>query len=166
MSTLLEPHTESLALWTDRLSTNRGNGYLLPYAIGNPRSASQDEVWPSFDCQNTGATGGLNTGENAGQGMVTPKTNEYGEGGPASNPPVSEGVYPLSIAANNANLTDVFGLLPPPLGGLGGIFNNLPVNRPLGQFGAFAPCLTQDYAAGTWPEEFGGGRLPQVLADP
>jgi phospholipid/cholesterol/gamma-HCH transport system substrate-binding protein len=166
MSTLLEPHTESLALWTDRLSTNRGNGYLQPFAIGNPRSAQQDEVFPSFDCRNTGATGGLNTGSYAGEGMVTPKPNVYGEGGPASNPPVSEGVYPLSIAANNANLTDLFGLLPPPLGGIGGIFNNLPLNRPFAEFGAFAPCLTQAYAMGNFPTEFGGGRLPQVLPDP
>ena len=50
-------HGESLSIHPTRLRTNRGNGYLLPFAIGNPRSNAEDEVFPSFDCLNTGAPG-------------------------------------------------------------------------------------------------------------
>ena len=44
---------ESLAIYQKRLATNRGNGYLQPFAIGNPYSSSQDEIFPSHDCNNT-----------------------------------------------------------------------------------------------------------------
>ncbi len=44
---------ESLSIHPNRLATNRGNGYLLPFALGNERSASEGEVFPSFDCANT-----------------------------------------------------------------------------------------------------------------
>jgi phospholipid/cholesterol/gamma-HCH transport system substrate-binding protein len=73
---------ESLSVYPTRLPTNRGNGYLQPYAIGNPFSSHQGEIFPSHDCDNTGATGGL------GSGQVTRD--------PASNPAPSFGVFPLS----------------------------------------------------------------------
>jgi phospholipid/cholesterol/gamma-HCH transport system substrate-binding protein len=44
---------ESLAIYQKRLATNRGNGYLQPFEIGNPYSSSQDEIFPSHDCNNT-----------------------------------------------------------------------------------------------------------------
>ncbi|MGH2955411.1 MAG: MlaD family protein [Solirubrobacterales bacterium] len=50
-------HGESISLAQNRSRTNRGNGYLLPFAIGNPFSNSQGEVFPSFDCNNTGNMG-------------------------------------------------------------------------------------------------------------
>jgi phospholipid/cholesterol/gamma-HCH transport system substrate-binding protein len=44
---------ETLSIYQKRLATNRGNGYLQPFAIGNPYSSSQDEIFPSHDCNNT-----------------------------------------------------------------------------------------------------------------
>jgi len=44
---------ESLSIYQNRLQTNRGNGYLQPFAIGNPYSSSQGEIFPSHDCNNT-----------------------------------------------------------------------------------------------------------------
>jgi ABC-type transporter Mla subunit MlaD len=44
---------ESLAIYQKRLATNRGNGYLQPFAIGNPYSNTQNEIFPSHDCNNT-----------------------------------------------------------------------------------------------------------------
>jgi phospholipid/cholesterol/gamma-HCH transport system substrate-binding protein len=80
-------NAESLSIYPERIRTNRGNGYLLPGAIANPFSNSQGEVFPSHDCNNTHATGGL------GSGQVTPGRS----GVPASNPPAKEGgYYPLS----------------------------------------------------------------------
>jgi hypothetical protein len=74
---------ETLSVYQQRLRTNRGNGYIQPFGIGNPFSASQEELFPNHDCNNTGATGGL------GSGQVTID--------PPSAPPVQEGVFPLSI---------------------------------------------------------------------
>src|SRR5215217_2933785 len=75
--------SESLSIYQSRLKTNRGNGYLQPFAIGNPYSNTQAETFPSHDCDNTSnfpgggsVTGGL------GSGQVTKS--------PASSPPQSE----------------------------------------------------------------------------
>jgi virulence factor Mce-like protein len=81
---------ESLSIYPQRLNTNRGNGYLQPFAIGNLTSVSQGELAPSFDCNNTSnffgggsVTGGL------GSGQVTKS--------PPSNPQPSEGgSFPFS----------------------------------------------------------------------
>ena len=87
---------ESLAIYQNRLPTNRGNGYIRPFnLILNSGRAASLGGFPSFDCDNTG-----------GQRVA-------GDGG---SPPVG------------AN---------------------------------FASCfLDPDF-----PEEFGGGRAPQVAAD-
>jgi ABC-type transporter Mla subunit MlaD len=114
---------ESLAVYPTRLPSNRGNGYLLPGAIGNPNSSHQGEVFPSHDCDNTRATGGL------GSGQVTRD--------PASNPPPSIGIFPLSV------------LIP----GVPGL-------------SAIAPCTLQSASVGSFPAAFGGGRVPNVLPDP
>jgi ABC-type transporter Mla subunit MlaD len=44
---------ESIALWPQRLPTNRGNAYLSPLALASPERARQMIV-PSWDCKNTG----------------------------------------------------------------------------------------------------------------
>jgi phospholipid/cholesterol/gamma-HCH transport system substrate-binding protein len=72
--------TETPSIYTKRLATNRGNGYLQPFAIGNPYSSSQGEIFPSHDCNNT-----------FGGQEVTP----------TSNPPQTEsGQFPLSSLEN------------------------------------------------------------------
>jgi phospholipid/cholesterol/gamma-HCH transport system substrate-binding protein len=78
---------ESLSIHQTRLDTNRGNGYVQPFVpgassggwIGNPFSNLHAETFPSHDCNNTGATGGL------GNGQVTAN--------PPSNPPQTEGQF-------------------------------------------------------------------------
>ena len=42
---------ESLTIQPERLDTNRGNGYLQPYAI---TSEPAKGIFPNFDCDNTG----------------------------------------------------------------------------------------------------------------
>jgi ABC-type transporter Mla subunit MlaD len=74
---------ETLSVHQERLPTNRGNGYIQPFGIGNSFSANQEELFPNHDCDNTGATGGL------GSGQVTRD--------PASTPSVHEGLFPLSV---------------------------------------------------------------------
>src|SRR5581483_2337581 len=48
--------SESLSVYPNRPSTNRGNGYLLPNSINSPASAAGG-IFPNFDCDNTGAAG-------------------------------------------------------------------------------------------------------------
>ena len=57
-----------------------------------------------------------------------------------------------------------FNAIPPPLGGPGGLLQTLPARRTA----AGRPRLLHaaDERDGNFPAEFGGGRLPQVLADP
>jgi phospholipid/cholesterol/gamma-HCH transport system substrate-binding protein len=45
--------TETLSIHPNRLSTNRGNGYLQPLALTNPQS-SMAGIFPNFDCDPTG----------------------------------------------------------------------------------------------------------------
>jgi phospholipid/cholesterol/gamma-HCH transport system substrate-binding protein len=73
---------ETLSIYPTRLETNRGNGYLQPFAIGNLASTQQGEIFPSHDCANTGSDGV--------DGQVTSD--------PATNPEPSFGVFPLSEA--------------------------------------------------------------------
>jgi phospholipid/cholesterol/gamma-HCH transport system substrate-binding protein len=44
---------ESLAIHQERIQTNRGNGYLQPFAIGSFFPTTQAEIFPSHDCDNT-----------------------------------------------------------------------------------------------------------------
>jgi len=44
---------ESLSIYPERLKTNRGNGYLQPFAIGSFYPTTQGEIFPSHDCNNT-----------------------------------------------------------------------------------------------------------------
>jgi phospholipid/cholesterol/gamma-HCH transport system substrate-binding protein len=55
---------ESLGIHRNRLSTNRGNAYMLPDAIGNPRSSRFGEPLYSWDCKpSIGAQGANARGE-------------------------------------------------------------------------------------------------------
>ncbi len=101
--------SESLSIQPTRPDTNRGNGYIQPAGIGNPNSIAQNEIFPSFDCDNTG--------NSANAGRVT-----YN---PVSSP-------------------------------------KFPHGGEIGGNGEFAPCtIPQDFST-----TFGGGRAPQVYADP
>jgi phospholipid/cholesterol/gamma-HCH transport system substrate-binding protein len=44
---------ESASIYQNRLATNRGNGYLQPFAIGSFYPTTQSEIFPSHDCGNT-----------------------------------------------------------------------------------------------------------------
>jgi phospholipid/cholesterol/gamma-HCH transport system substrate-binding protein len=44
---------ETLSIYQNRLATNRGNGYLQPFAIGSFEPTSQSEIFPNHDCNNT-----------------------------------------------------------------------------------------------------------------
>jgi hypothetical protein len=73
---------ETLSVYQSRLATNRGNGYLQPFAIGNPYSSTQGEIFPGHDCNNT--FGGQ------------PVTSN-----PPSSPPQTEsGKFPFSSIVN------------------------------------------------------------------
>jgi ABC-type transporter Mla subunit MlaD len=73
---------ESLSIYQKRIATNRGNGYLQPFAIGSFYPSTQAEIFPSHDCNNT--FGGQ------------PVTHN-----PASSPPQEEsGQFPFSSLAN------------------------------------------------------------------
>jgi virulence factor Mce-like protein len=55
---------ESLGIHSNRIPTNRGNAYMLPYAIGNPRSSRFGEPFYSWDCDpSVGAPGANAKGE-------------------------------------------------------------------------------------------------------
>ena len=61
---------ESLSVYPQRLNTNRGNGYLQPFAIGSFFPTTQAEIFPDHDCDNTSSfqgggsvTGGLGNGQ-------------------------------------------------------------------------------------------------------
>jgi phospholipid/cholesterol/gamma-HCH transport system substrate-binding protein len=135
---------ESLSIYQQRLNTNRGNGYLQPFAIGSFLPTTQGEIFPSHDCNNTSnfPLGGAVTG-GLGSGQVTKS--------PASSPPASEsGEFPLSSLVSPLNSSFV--------GPAEGNANPLPPGGP----SAFAPCTI----APNFPSAFGGGKVPQVLPDP
>jgi phospholipid/cholesterol/gamma-HCH transport system substrate-binding protein len=73
---------ESLSIHQNRLHTNRGNGYLQPFAIGSLTPSTQGEIFPSHDCDNT--FGGQQVTHN-----------------PPSSPPQEEsGQFPFSSLVN------------------------------------------------------------------
>ncbi len=75
---------ETLSIFQQRLNTNRGNGYLQPFAIGSYKPTTNAEIFPSHDCNNT--FGGQEVHYTSSGAGVAPT----GEGGPTS-PPESEG---------------------------------------------------------------------------
>lgn len=143
--------SETLSVYQKRLNTNRGNGYLQPFAIGNPFSSTQGEIFPSHDCDNTSsfnATGSVTGG--LGSGQVTRS--------PASTPPAEEsGQFPASsvvapVAPNYVGPAPLPPLSPGPYDSA-----NPSNNGP----SAFAPCTI----APNFPSLFGGGKVPEVLPD-
>ena len=109
------PSPESPLDLPERLATNRGNGYLQPFAIGNRVSASQGEVFPSFDCANTtqlagggSASGGLGTGQVSAK--ARPRTRRR-EGGRL---PALARCSPRSVPPRSARPSAFAGLRPSP----------------------------------------------------
>jgi phospholipid/cholesterol/gamma-HCH transport system substrate-binding protein len=45
--------TESLTMHPERLSTNRGNGYIAPFSL-NSLASARGGIFPNFDCKETG----------------------------------------------------------------------------------------------------------------
>jgi ABC-type transporter Mla subunit MlaD len=128
--------TESLSIYQSRLKTNRGNAYLQPFAIGNPYSSTQAEIFPGHDCNNT-----FNAGIN--NGVVTHD--------PPSAPVHQEesGQFPLSAEVNPTVPQQV-----------GPDFPGFPVPGQTGP-SAYAACTI----APNYPSAFGGQVIPQVLPD-
>jgi ABC-type transporter Mla subunit MlaD len=139
--------SESLSIHQERLNTNRGNGYLQPFAIGSFLPTTQAEIFPSHDCDNTSnfPLGGSVTG-GLGNGQVTRD--------PASSPPQSEsGMFPASSIASP--LSPIF-INPDPDPNSNA--NPIPPGGP----SAFAACTI----APNFPAAFGGGKIPEILPDP
>jgi phospholipid/cholesterol/gamma-HCH transport system substrate-binding protein len=95
---------ETLSIYPNRLASNRGNGYVPPFGLLNLASANQSIRFESHDCLNTGATGGL------GSGQVSQN--------PPSNPPTSAGSYPLLSGFASCVLAPAFA---PPFSGAGNV---------------------------------------------
>ena len=92
---------ESLSIHQSRLASNRGNGYLQPFAIGSFYPSTQAEIFPSHDCNNT--FGGQ------------PVTHN-----PPSSPPQEEsGQFPFS-SLENPNVPQM----------VGSNFPGFPINPP------------------------------------
>jgi ABC-type transporter Mla subunit MlaD len=137
--------TETLSIYQQRLNTNRGNGYLQPFAIGSQFPTTQGEIFPSHDCNNTSnfELGGSVTG-GLGSGQVTRS--------PASTPPASEsGQFPDSSLITPLSPSYI---APTP--------DAEATPTPPGGPSAFAPCTI----APNFPAAFGGGKVPEVLPDP
>jgi ABC-type transporter Mla subunit MlaD len=138
--------SESVSIHQERLNTNRGNGYLQPFAIGSFFPTTQAEIFPSHDCDNTSnfPEGGSVSG-GLGSGQVTRQ--------PASNPPQEEsGQFPLSSIVSPQKPDYVGPNFP-------GAFP-VPINPPGPS--AFAACTI----APNFPAAFGGDQIPEVLPDP
>jgi phospholipid/cholesterol/gamma-HCH transport system substrate-binding protein len=80
---------ESLSIYHNRLATNRGNGYLQPFAIGSPGPTQQAEIFPGHDCNNT--FGG----------------KEVTHAPPSSPPQEESGQFPFSSVINPTNPNQV-----------------------------------------------------------
>jgi phospholipid/cholesterol/gamma-HCH transport system substrate-binding protein len=129
---------ESLSIYPTRLPTNRGNGYLQPFAIGNPYSSSQAEIFPSHDCNNT--FGGQ-------QVLHVPQGGSALPGAPQSE----SGMFPESSVVSPLNPSFVAPDSETDASPIPG------ANGP----SAYAACTV----APNFPSLFGGGKIPEVLPD-
>jgi phospholipid/cholesterol/gamma-HCH transport system substrate-binding protein len=130
---------ESLSIYPTRLPTNRGNGYLQPFAIGNAYSSAQGEIFPNHDCNNT--FGGQ-------QVLKVPS----GGSAPAGGAPQSEsGQFPLSSIVSPQNPSFVAKDSEATASPIPG------ANGP----SAYAACTD----APNFPSIFGGGKIPEILPD-
>jgi phospholipid/cholesterol/gamma-HCH transport system substrate-binding protein len=131
--------TETLSIYPQRLTTNRGNGYLQPFAIGNAYSSSQGEIFPNHDCNNTfGGHPVLNVPQGSTPVPGAAPMSESGQF-PASS--LVTPVDPTFVAPNS----DVDANLVPGTGGPS----------------AYAACTI----APDFPSIFGGGKIPQIHPD-
>jgi hypothetical protein len=144
--------SESLSIHQERLATNRGNGYLQPFAIGSFFPSTQGEIFPSHDCDNTSEfPGGGSVQGGLGSGQVTRD--------PASAPPQTEsGQFPASSVVPAVGANWVGPAFPPPLPPGDYDTANPNSNGPA----AFAACTI----APNFPAAFGGDKIPQVFPDP
>jgi phospholipid/cholesterol/gamma-HCH transport system substrate-binding protein len=127
-----------------RLVTNRHNGYVQPFAIGNFKSTTNAEIVPSHDCNNT--FGGQEVHYTSSGVGVAPT----GEGGPTSPPESEGGNFPISsiVFPQGPNMVAPFSDSPEPL--------------PLLNSSAYAACTIQP----DFPAAFGGSKVPFVSPDP
>ena len=125
-------NAETLSIYPQRLRTNRGNGFLLPNAHRQLRSATEGEVFPSFECENADTNA---------------PDNEVLLSGPTRRSPTCARTPGSRRARSRAPAFD-------------------PQQPVLGARAVFAPCTLQSKSVGLFPPEFGGGRMPQVLAGP
>jgi phospholipid/cholesterol/gamma-HCH transport system substrate-binding protein len=130
--------SETLSAYQSRLTTNRGNGYLQPFAIGSMYPSTQGEIFPSHDCNNT--FGGQQVLRIPKGSTPSPGAAPQSESGQF---PVSSLVTPLSpsFVAPNSDVDAT----------------ELPPGGP----SAYAACTV----APDFPSTFGGGRIPEVLPD-
>lgn len=130
---MFEP--EGVSVYPTRLSANRGNGYLQPFAIGNPYSSTQGEIFPGHDCHNT-----FNSAIN--NGVVThdpPSAPVHQE--ESGQTPFSSLVTPTAPNQVGPNFPGGTAMSPGP--------------------SAYAACTI----APNYPSVFGGQVIPQVLPD-
>src|SRR5262249_25509723 len=127
-------------------NTNRGNGYLQPFAIGSFFPTSQAEIFPNHDCDNTSSfsgggpvTGGLGNGPGAPSAAASPPPPG---GGPFPRSAVGPPAPPSFINPNPASNSNA---------------NPVPPGGP----SAFAACTI----APDFPAQFGGGKVPIVSPD-
>jgi phospholipid/cholesterol/gamma-HCH transport system substrate-binding protein len=131
---------ETLSLYQSRITTNRGNGYLQPFAIGSSFPSSQGEIFPNHDCNNT--FGGQ-------QVTYVP----HGSSPPPGGAPQSEsGQFPLSSLVTPLSTSYVAHDSETEASTVPG------ANGP----SAYAGCTV----APNFPSVFGGGRIPEVRPDP
>ena len=131
--------SETLSVYQQRIKTNRGNGYLQPFAIGNPFSSAQGEIFPSHDCDNTFG------------GQQVLRVSQGNSPPPGAAPQSESGQFPLSslVGPQSPNY----------------VAPNSDVNAttlPPGGPSAYAACSI----APDFPSIFGGGSIPEVRPDP
>jgi phospholipid/cholesterol/gamma-HCH transport system substrate-binding protein len=92
--------TESLSIWENRLSTNRGNAYLAPGILSR---AASDGVVPSFDCKNTDyRPGSTPSDEDEARNNQAPPSDVNNGNPPSATfaPCVIQGAFPNSEFGN------------------------------------------------------------------
>ncbi len=129
---------ETLSIYPTRLTTNRGNGYLQPFAIGSAGSTANAEIFPNHDCDNT--FGGQQVLRTPQGHTPVPGAAPQSESGQFPESSLVVPVNPSFVAPNS----DVDA-------------NPLPPGGP----SAYAGCSI----APNFPSIFGGGRIPEILPD-
>ena len=131
--------SETLSVYHQRLNTNRGNGYLQPFAIGSIFPSANGEIFPSHDCNNT--FGGQQVLRIPASSTPAPGTAPQSESGQFPESSLVGPQDPSFVAPNS----EVDATTAPP-----------------GGPSAYAACTL----APNFPAAFGGGKIPQVLPDP